>query len=361
MILCILAKKTSMMRKIGVGLASYGMSGKVFHAPLLIAHPGFEILSVLERTRNKSREMFPQAGIVRDYNDLLNDPRIDLVVVNTPDRFHYDMARKALQAGKHVVLEKPFVLRSQEGDDLIAMAGQRKQLLSVFQNRRWDGDYLTVREIINKGWLGRLVEYEAHFDRFRNYLQENTWKEDPSTGTGTLYNLGSHLIDQALVLFGKPEHVTADIRIQRSGGKVDDAFTLWLGYPNVKVTLKGSYLVREPGPRYLLHGTQGSFLKHGTDPQEEALKKGELPGGPGWGREPETSWGRLHTETGPSDGPYDGPYETIQGRYQDFYENIYQVLTSDADPLVTADQANMVVRVIEAAFESNRSGCRVRP
>ncbi|KPL11990.1 MAG: oxidoreductase [Bacteroides sp. SM23_62] len=344
------------MKKIGVGLASFGMSGQVFHAPLLSADPGFEIISILERTRSLSRERYPDAKIVRNYGELLKDGSIELVVVNTPDRFHYEMAREALEEGKDVILEKPFVLDSRQGDELITLAADRGCLLSVFQNRRWDGDFLTIREILDKGLLGRLVEYEAHFDRYRNFIQENTWKEDPSSGTGTLYNLGAHLIDQALVLFGKPEHVHADIRIQRTGGKVDDAFTLWLGYPEVKVTLKASYLVKEPGPRFMLHGTEGSFLKHGIDPQEEALKKGDLPGSPGWGAEPEEEWGRLNTEI----GPYDGPYKTLPGNYGAYYENIYQVLTGQADPAVTAAQANMVVRVIEAAFKSNRSGDRVR-
>jgi len=343
------------MQIFGVGLASYGMSGMVFHAPLLSVNPGFKIISILERKRNLSRERYPGIKIVRNYSELLSDDSIELVIVNTPDRFHFQMAREALQAGKHVVLEKPFLLDSREGDELIRIAEDQKRLLSVFQNRRWDGDFLTVKEILHKGLLGRLVEYEAHFDRYRNFIQQHTWKEDPASGTGTLFNLGSHLIDQALVLFGKPEYVLADIRIQRTGGKIDDAFTLWLGYPDVKVTIKASYLVREPGPRYLLHGTEGSFLKYGIDPQEEALKKGELPGGPDWGMEQREEWGRLNTVI----GPHNGPYETLPGNYPAYYENIYQALTGKADLEVTAAQANQVVRVIEAARESNRSGYRV--
>jgi scyllo-inositol 2-dehydrogenase (NADP+) len=167
------------MKKIGVGLASFGMSGQVFHAPLLSVNPGFEIISILERSRNLSRERYPEAKIVRNYNELLKDDSVELVVVNTPDRFHYNMAREALEAGKHVILEKPFVLDCREGDELIGLADNRKRLLSVFQNRRWDGDFLTIRKILEKGLLGRLVEYEAHFDRYRNFIMENTWKEDP--------------------------------------------------------------------------------------------------------------------------------------------------------------------------------------
>ena len=343
------------MKKIGVGLASFGMSGQVFHAPLLSVTPGFKIVSILERTRSLSRDRYPETKIIRNYHELLKDDSIELIVVNTPDRFHYGMAREALEAGKHVILEKPFVLDSREGDELISIADDQKRLLSVFQNRRWDGDFLTVREILDKGLLGRLVEYEGHFDRYRNFILQDTWKEDPVSGTGTLFNLGSHVIDQALVLFGKPEHINADIRIQRTGGKIDDAFTLWLGYPEVKVTIKASYLVKEPGPRYLLHGTEGSFLKHGIDPQEEALKKGDLPGGPEWSEELREEWGRLNTAI----GAHNGPYKTLPGNYLAYYENIYQALTGEAELEVTATQANMVIKVIEAAIESSQSGNRV--
>jgi predicted dehydrogenase len=345
-----------MSEKIGVGLASFGMSGLVFHGPLLHVHPGFELVSILERSKNLSAERYPQAKIVRDYEELIRDNSIDLVVVNTPDPLHFEMAKQALHAGKHVIVEKPFVLNSDEGQELIELAARRNRLLSVFQNRRWDGDFLTVRKILDEGVLGRLVEYEAHFDRYRNFIQENTWKEDAGYGS-TLNNLGSHLIDQALCLFGKPENVFADVRTLRTGGRVDDAFTILLAYPEVKVTLKASYLVREPGPRYYLHGTEGSYLKHGIDPQEDALKRGELPGGDEWGKEPESEWGLLNTGSGGSESR--GKIETLPGRYQDFYENIYHALESGTEPTVTAEQANLVIRVIEAARESQESGRRV--
>ena len=191
----------------------------------------------------------------------------------------------------------------------------------------------------------------------RNVIQENTWKEDPETGTGTLYNLGSHLIDQALHLFGPPLHITADIRIQRKDCKVDDAFTIWMGYDAVRVTLKASYLVREPGPRYQLHGTLGSYLKYGTDPQEEQLKAGMRPTEKDWGKEPETDWGTLNAEV--EGKHFKGKYETLRGDYRLYYDNIYSVLREDGDLSVTAREANQVIKVIEAAKESNRCGKRV--
>jgi scyllo-inositol 2-dehydrogenase (NADP+) len=345
------------MSTIRTGIASFGMSGEVFHAPLLKAHPGFEIVSILERGRDRSAGLYPETGRVRSYRDLLDDDSIELVIVNTPDRLHYEMALEALEAGKHIVVEKPFVLESRQGEELIRMARSRELLLTVFQNRRWDGDFLTVRKILDGGILGRLVEFEAHFDRYRNFIQEGTWKEDPESGTGTLFNLGSHLIDQALVLFGKPDDVYADIRVMRTGGRIDDAFTLLMGYPDVKVTLKAGYLVREPGPRYQLHGTEGSYLKYGIDPQEDALKGGALPVGKDWGTEPEEEWGLLNAGTG--DKAFRGKYPTLPGRYLDFYEDVYRALRDRKEPSVTGEQANLVIRVIEAARESSRKGCRI--
>ena len=340
------------MKTIRTGIASFGMSGWVFHAPLLHVHQGFDIACILERSSNRSTERYPYVQIVRSYDEMLTDPEIELVVVNTPDHLHYEMCLQALEAGKHVVVEKPFTQTSQQADILVGKAREKGLVLSVFQNRRWDSDFLTIRKIIDEKMLGRLVEYEAHFDRFRNYIQENTWKELADMGTGTIYNLGPHLIDQALVLFGLPVSVTADIRRQRSGSQVDDAFTLWLNYPEVKVTLKAGYLVRLPGPRYLLHGTEGSFLKAGMDLQEEHLKAGILPGSPGWGEEAEEDWGTLDTNI--NGLHFQGKLESVAGNYLAYYDSVYRSLTEGVVPDVTAQQGRDVIRIIEASLESSR-------
>ena len=345
------------MKKINAGIASYGMSGEIFHAPLLHTHQGFQIIKILERTKNKSKDRYPYATIVREYGDLLKDPQIDLVVVNTPDNLHHGMVSEAIEAGKHVVVEKPFTLTVSDADDLITRAKKAGVLLSVFQNRRWDSDFLTVQKIIEEKMLGRLVEFEVHFDRYRNFIQENTWKELPESGSGTLYNLGSHMADQALVLFGLPRSVYADIRSLRTGGRVDDAFTLLLKYDDVKVTLKASYLVREPGPKYYVHGTLGSFLKWGMDPQEEALKKGSYPDSDGWGTEPEEDWGILNTE---KDGKQiKQKFESLPGNYLTFYDLLYLALTEGKPNPVPAVEGRNVIRVIEAARESNKTGREV--
>ena len=341
-----------MKEPVKTGIASFGMSGMVFHGPLLDAHPGFKITNILERTHERSRGRFAGAGIVRHFEDLCDDPETELIIVNTPDHTHFELARQALTAGKHVIVEKPFTRTYDEARQLIRLADEKGLLLSVFQNRRWDGDFMTVRQVVEKKLLGRLVEFESHFDRFRNYVKQGTWKEDPSTGTGTLYNLGSHMIDQALVLFGLPEGVRADVRIMRPGGKVDDSFEILLKYNEVKVTVRGSYLVKESGPRYILHGTEGSFLKWGLDPQEEALKEGRKPGPGGWGTDQPESFGLLNTTL---EGlHYRGHIETLPGNYLSFYDNIFQALREAAPLAVTAQEGANVVRVIEAAYRSAR-------
>lgn len=330
------------------------MSGLVFHGPLLRIHPGFEVTHVLERTKNHSAALYGREVIVRDFNDLISDRALDLIVVNTPDHTHYEMAKAALNAGKHVVVEKPFVQEAAQAEELIALAKQKGLVLTIFQNRRWDSDFLTVRRVIDNGLLGRLVEFESHYDRYRNFIQPGTWKESAENGAGIVYNLGSHLIDQALCLFGKPAGVYADLRIVRTDGEVQDFFDIDLIYPDVKVKLKSSYLVRESGPRFILHGTEGSFLKWGLDPQEDELKKGTLPNAPGWGAEPEAEWGLLNTTLG---GLHlKGRVETVPGNYPAFYANLYDVLTAGADLAVKPGEALLAMQVIGAVFESAEKG-----
>jgi len=346
------------MNPITIALASFGMSGRVFHGPLISANENFRLVKILERSRNESAEKYPDAEVVRHFHELCEDDRIELIVINTPDNTHYDLTREALASGKHVVVEKPFALKYRQAAELVETAGKKGLMLSVFHNRRWDGDFLTIRKIISERLLGRLVEYESHFDRYRNYIQEGTWKENPESGTGTLYNLGSHMIDQALVLFGKPESVYADIRYFRTGTRVDDSFEVWLRYPDIKVSVCGGYMVREQGPRYTLHGTEGSFLKWGIDPQEEALKQGKIPVGQNWGKEDEKNWGLLHTDI---DGKiFRGKYRTLAGNYTAYYNNIFDVLRNGAKPAVSGEEAALVIKVIEAAYKSCRTARAIK-
>lgn len=339
---------------IKVGLASYGMSGMVFHAPFLVRTPGFQLTHVLERSSQKSRQHFPDAEIVRSFEALLENPSIELVIVNTPNALHFEMTRQALLAGKHVVVEKPFTVTYQEANSLIQLAKEKQLVLTVFQNRRWDGDFMTVQKIVEQQLLGRLVEYEAHYDRYVTEIRSESWKETDLPGSGILYNLGSHMIDQALVLFGKPRAVTADIGARRKGSDVDDYYNIILHYPDLKVNLKSSYLVRELGPRYMLHGTTGSFVKYGIDPQEEALKVGKFPEGDDWGKEPDTDWGKLNAEINGFN--YVGKIETLPGNYSAFYQNLYDAIRYGKPLAVKPEEAADVIHLIELIIKSNKEG-----
>lgn len=346
-----------MTKVINVALSSFGMSSLVFHGPLLKVNPNFLISKILERTKELSKDIYPEATIVRNFDDIINDTNIDLVVVNTPDDSHYEYTKKALEAGKHVIVEKPFVQNIQQGEELIELARQKGLVLTVFQNRRWDGDFMTVKKVIEDGLLGRLVEFESHFDRYRNYIQPDTWKENPDTGAGITFNLGSHMIDQAIVLFGKPTAVDADIRIMRTDGKVDDYYDINLYYDKVKVKCKSSYLVREEGPRYILHGTNGSFLKWGIDPQEEQLKKGTLPGEGDWGEDVPEDWGVLNSEI--NGLHFEGAIETIPGDYRIFYNNLYRVLKNGEELFIKPEESLLGIKIIKAAFESSKAAKRI--
>lgn len=343
------------MDRIRTGLAAYGMSGQVFHAPFISANPHFELTAVTERNKELSRHKYPQARIVRSFDELIAMDELDLVVVNTPDSTHYDYARRALLAGKHVIVEKPFTTTTGEGRELVALAREQGLVLSVYQNRRWDCDFLTVQDILSKGLLGRLVEFESTFPRYRNYIKPNTWKETGESGGGLTYNLGAHLIDQAVQLFGMPRAVFADIATLRTGGKVDDYFIIHLlqpaRAPQLKVTLKASYLMCESEPRFVLHGTEGSYVKYGLDPQEADLTNGRLPDTPHWGEEDPAQWGILHTER---EGVVSREaYPTLPGNYGAFYENIYQSICHGAPLQSDADGVIGVIRLIEAAWESS--------
>lgn len=341
---------------INTALLSYGMSGEVFHGPLLEAHNGFDIVGVFQRDPGKpARHPY---RVVHDVDEILNDASVELAIVNTPNETHYSFAAAALKAGKHVIVEKPFTVTVEEADTLIALANDQKRILSVFQNRRWDADFLTVRRVIDQKLLGKLVECEIHYDRFRNYIEPGTWKEEALPGTGLLYNLGSHLLDQAIVLFGMPRYLDARIGIQRPGGKVDDFFDIRMEYDDLNVILKSSYLVKEQGPRFILHGTEGSFLKSGIDPQEQALKDKKVPGAPGWGSEPQQWWGKLNTRL--EGKAVEGPFETVPGNYLAFYDNIFAAIREGQALAVRPEEAREVIRLIEAAQESSRKRSAVK-
>ena len=338
------------MKKVNVAIAGFGKGGSVYNAPIISSVEGLEITIILTSSPGNiktANEDFPDATVVQDYEQIIKEPDIDLVVITTPNHLHKKFVEKALQAGKHVIVEKPFTPTCSEADKLIQLAQERNLILSVHHNRRWDSDFLTVKKLLEEKRLGRVVEYEAHFDRFRPEVKSG-WKEERANpGSGILYDLGSHLIDQALVLFGLPKAVFADIRIQRDNARVPDNFELLLFYSGLKVTLKAGMLVKEKGPTFSIHGTKGSFIKYGADPQEEKMKEGLKPKNvQDWGKEPEEIYGKLSTideET---------KLKSEEGAYIKFYENIYRAITQKEELKVKPEEARNVIKVIEAAHRS---------
>ena len=316
------------MTSLGVGLIGYGKAGRVFHEPLIRSVPGLELRSIVQSRHDEAGPLF-------------DDPQIDLVVVATPNRSHFELATRGLLAGKHVVVDKPFTVTSDEAGQLIDLAGDRKLVLTVFHNRRWEGDFLTIRRLIEEKALGRLVSYEARFDRFRSEPRPGAWRESADPGSGILYDLGSHLIDQALLLFGPPQRVTGDVRNERLFGKSDDAFDIWMHYPGLKVTLTAGMLVRERTPRYTLRGTEGTFVKYGLDPQEANLAAGWSPREAGFGKEPREQWGTLITDRG------ERTIETLPGNYAAFYENVRDAIVQGAPLAVDPQQALATIEIIE--------------
>jgi predicted dehydrogenase len=339
------------MQPINTALCSFGMSGWVFHAPFITANPGFKFYGVLERTKNLAQEKYPDVKTFRTLEDLLADKNIELVIVNTPSVTHFEFAMQAILAGKHLIVEKPFTATVLQAEELIAAAKKNNVKLSVYHNRRYDSDYRTIKKVLAEGWLGKIVEAEIHYDRYVPELSYKVHKETPTPGVGALYDLGSHLIDQALQLFGMPVAVFADITINRPGSKVDDYFDVKLFYPNHRVTLKSSYYVREALPGYIFHGTLGSFIKHKTDVQETDLQAHKKPGGTDWGVEPADQKGLLHTG---KDGKVIKEYlPSLRGNYGDYYDGIYNAIRNDAEIPVAPEDALNVIKIIETAFISN--------
>lgn len=334
------------MRQINVGLIGYGVGGAVFHAPLIRSVPALRLLAVVS-SRREEIERLPGVRAVHSVEALLADPAVELVAVASPTAAHYEAARLALLAGKHVIVDKPVCVTPSEADSLILLAERQRRILSVFQNRRWDGDFLTVKQCVENRWIGDIYYYEAHFDRFRPQPRA-VWREQSGAGSGILYDLGSHLIDQAIQLFGMPRSVTADAFAQREGAEAVDYFHLVLEYGRLRAVLHGSMLVAKPGPRFTVHGDAGSFLKYGLDPQEQALRDGKMPGGAEWGLDDPACYGQLTPAGGATRS-----VPTIAGCYQRYYEQIAGAIANggSTNP-VKPEGARDGLRVIEAAMQS---------
>jgi scyllo-inositol 2-dehydrogenase (NADP+) len=341
------------MQKIKTALLSYGMSGKVFQAPFLTLHHGFELMGSWERSKKLIQNDYPSVKSFDSLESILQDATIDLVIVNTPVATHFEYAKRALLAGKHVLVEKAFTSTLAEAQELAALAREKNLKACVFQNRRWDSDFKTVQKIIQDQVLGELVEAEFHFDRYNPILSPKIHKETANPGAGILKDLGPHIIDQALCLFGLPEAVFADIRLIRASTLVDDYFDILLYYPNFRLRLKAGFFVREPNPAYCIHGKKGSFLKHRGDVQEDELKLGKKPNLTDWGTEKEGAEGILHTEINGITVKKKIP--TLLGNYYDLFDQLYHSITNNQPEPVTAQDGVNVMTIIQAAIRSNES------
>jgi scyllo-inositol 2-dehydrogenase (NADP+) len=341
-----------------VGLIGFGLAGQAFHAPVIRGVPGMELACIVERRGTRAREKYPDVRVARTLEELLADKEIQLCVVATPNDSHFELTRTCLLAGRDVVVDKPFAPTLAESEELVRLAEERGRLITVYQDRRWDGDFATLKKIVQSGTLGDVVEYECRFDRFRPEPKPNAWRERADQpGAGVLFDLGPHVIDQALVLFGEPRSITASAFCERATSQVDDSFDVCLEYTNsgtgLRALVRARIIAFAPGPHFLLHGTKGSFVKYGVDPQEARLRAGDFPQGTDWGadwgEEPESLWGTLSRVGEPS-----VKVKTERGDYRGFYANVRDAIEKTAPLEVTPQQALRTMRAIMLAHKSSR-------
>lgn len=338
---------------IRTGVIGYGLGGMAFHAPLVDAVPELELVAIATSRVGEVHERYPRVRVSTP-EALIADPDVSLVVISTPNDSHYPLARAALEAGKHVVIDKPFVNHVAEGEALIALAKLKGLVLSAFHNRRWDGDFLTVRKLLDGGRLGEVMLAELRWDRYRPEVT-TLWRDVPEAGSGMLADLGPHLIDQALQLFGAPQALTADIAVQRDNARTDDYFDIAFHYGERRVILSASRLIASPRPRFALHGKKGNFFKYGLDPQEPWMRAGKSATEAGYGVEDPAQYGVLALA--------DGTRETVpteRGDYRRYYSGVGRAIAEGSEPPVTAEDAVTGLRIMELARASSREGRRIR-
>ncbi|UZX69971.1 oxidoreductase [Yersinia ruckeri] len=338
-----------MAGKIKVGLVGYGYASKTFHAPLIVGTPDMSLVAISSSDASKVLADWPSMTVVNDPQLLFEDPAIDVIVIPTPNDTHFPLAQRALAAGKHVVVDKPFTVTLSQANELKRQADEAGLLLSVFHNRRWDSDFLTVKSLLKEGTLGDVVYFESHFDRFRPEIRQR-WREQPGVGSGIWYDLGPHLLDQALQLFGLPETLNVDLGLLRPGAQSVDYFHATLGYSRRRVVLHGTVLAAAETARYIMHGTKGSYIKYGLDPQEDRLKAGESL--------PQIDWGydmRDGVVTLLQNGELtETPLLTIPGNYPAYYAGISDAILNGAANPVPAADAIQVMELIELGLESDK-------
>lgn len=340
------------MQIIKTALLAYGGSGKLFHAPFLEVHNAYQLIGAWERSTKNIQKDYPDVTSF-DSLDAVLQSDADLIIVNTPISTHFEYAKRALEAGKNVLVEKAFTTTSAEAEELYQLAKSKNLKLCVYQNRRWDSDFLTTQKILKSGQLGDIVEAEIRFERYNPLLSAKAWKEKNQPGSGILMDLGAHIIDQAVVLFGKPTDIFADIRTLRPNSEVNDYFDILLFYPKNRVRLKATFFAKEALPAYVLQGTNGSFLKPRGDVQEDELKLGKTPNRDNWGTEAVENQGILNTTTTHE------LVKTQQGNYLELFDALYRSIVMDEDVPVSAIDAVNSLKIMEASIQSSALGQKI--
>jgi len=343
-----------------VGLIGFGLAGQAFHAPVIRGVAGIELACILERRTNHAQARYPEVRVARTLDEMLADRSIGLIVVGTPNDTHFSYSKACLEAGRDVVVDKPMTPTLREAEELVQLAAKLGRLLTVYQDRRWDGAFLTAKKLIHSGALGQIAEYEARFDRFRLDAKPGAWREQADfPAAGVLWDLGPHLIDGALVLFGEPESIDVAALCQRESSKVDDAFDVIMQYPRLRVTLRARIIAYAPSHHLLIHGTEGSWVKFGMDPQEEILRSPNCPDGldwgADWGLEPEARWGILSRVNGEMT-----KIQTERGDYRGFYANVRDAIEKGAPLDVPPEQFLRTQRALVLAHKSSREKRVVR-
>lgn len=339
------------MDAIKTAICSFGLSGRVFHAPFLDINPLFHLYAVVERSEKKAKDLYPNVISYNSVDELLTDENIELVIINTPNYTHFEYAKKALEAGKNVIVEKPFTTNVQEAEQLINLAKVKNKFLTVYHNRRYDSDFKTVKKILDKGALGDIVYANFRFERFKPELSVKKHKEGDEKGGGIVYDLGPHIIDQALSLFGMPKELYARLSKQREGSEVIDALEASLYYENFTLQLHAGYFNREQLPAYILQGKKGTFLKPRGDVQETLLEKGVKPIKNGWAIELGVNAGHIHTEI---DGKIiNEKIPSEIGNYMEYFDQVAYALRNNSNFNITAEDGLNTIKIIEAIYSSH--------
>jgi scyllo-inositol 2-dehydrogenase (NADP+) len=329
---------------LNVAIIGFGLSGRYLQAPFFEENLNFSLTTIVSVHQNP-KEYYPNVHVAKSIEEVLSDATIDLVSICSPNETHFDYAKRALLAGKHVLVEKPFTTTSKEAEELILLAKTQNKILTVFQNRRWDSDFLTVKKIVEEKRLGEILNFEIHFNRFKPDLNPKKWKEVNTASSGGLYDLGAHIIDQTIALFGAPKNVWGQTFTQREHSTIDDAFDIQLDYGKLKVTLRSSLMVREESPRYIIHGSKGSFVKYGIDIQENQLKAGLMPADVGFGVEPTTQYGTLYSEK--NGLPIAEKIEIEKGNWIMLFQNVYDAIMHNETLLVKPEEVSEQIKIIE--------------